>query len=153
MVAQAEAEGRVVMVETKLWETASAALVNRWRAFTLGSFLLGTTGRSTWFLFTPASTFAGMTVAHPWDDVPVGPPLGPYSRQGTGGAYVRGFTSGFVAVNPGGTTVNVSLAGTWRNLQGQTQSGPSHRRHVRRSGSAPRPLAEPRSRRCRDVLS
>lgn len=124
MVAQAEAEGRVVMVETKLWETASAALVNRWRAFTLGSFLLGTAGRSTWFLFTPASTFAGMTVAHPWDDVPVGSPLGPYSRQGTSGAYVRGFSSGFVAVNPGGTPVNVSLpGGTWRNLQGQTQSG------------------------------
>ena len=124
MVVNAEAEGRVVMVETKLWESASAALVDRWRAFTLGSFLLGTGGRSTWFLFTPAKTFAGMTAAHPWDDVPVGSPLGPYSRQGAGGAYVRSFTSGFVAVNPGGTTVSVALpAGTWRNLQGQTQTG------------------------------
>jgi len=124
MIAQAEAERRVVMVETKLWETASPALVDRWRAFTLGSFLLGTEGRSTWFLFTPASSFAGMAAAHPWDDVPVGSPLSPYSRQGAGGAYVRTFTSGFVAVNPGGVGVSVPLpAGSWRNLQGQTQTG------------------------------
>ena len=125
MVVNAEAEGRVVMVETKLWQSASPALVDRWRAFALASFLLGTEGRSTWFLFTPAQTFAGMTVAHPWDDVPVGAPLGPYSRQGGGtGPYVRTFAAGFVAVNPGGSTVTVSLpAGTWRNLQGQSQSG------------------------------
>ena len=121
MVVNAEAEGRVVMVETKLWEDATTALVARWRAFALGSFLLGTEGQSTWFLFTPAQTFAGMTAAHPWDKVPVGAPLGRYSRQ-SGGAYVRAFTTGFVAVNPGGTNVNVSLpAGSWRNLQGVTQ--------------------------------
>ena len=35
MVVNAEAEGRVVMVETKLWENASAALVDRWRASSL----------------------------------------------------------------------------------------------------------------------
>ncbi len=121
MVVNAEAEGRVVMVETKLWENASAALVDRWRAFALGSFLLGTGGRSTWFLFSPAPTFAGMTTAHPWDKVAVGAPQGRYSRQGNG-AYVRAFSSGFVAVNPGGTDVVVSLpAGAWRNLQGVTQ--------------------------------
>ena len=82
MVVNAEAEGRVVMVETKLWETASAALVDRWRAFTLGSFLLGTEGRSTWFLFTPARTFAGMTAAHPWDDVPSAHRSGPTAVRG-----------------------------------------------------------------------
>ena len=62
-----------------------------------------------------------MTTAHPWDKVAVGAPQGPYSRQGNG-AYVRAFSSGFVAVNPGGTDVVVSLpAGAWRNLQGVTQ--------------------------------
>jgi hypothetical protein len=125
MVVQAEAEQRVVMVETKLWDPASVGLTNRWRAFALASFLLGTEGKTTWYLFTSDRTFDGMTAAasDPWDKAPVGHPLGPYGLA-AGGAYVRSFSTGFVAVNPGTTAVSVALpAGNWKSLTGTVQKG------------------------------
>ena len=101
MVAQAEAEGRVVMVETKLWRPPRRRSSTGGGRSPSGRSCSGPQDARPGSSSRPPAPFAGMTVAHPWDDVPVGSPLGPYSRQGTGGAYVRGFTSGFVAVNPG----------------------------------------------------
>jgi hypothetical protein len=119
MVAEAEAENRVMMVETKLWEPASADLTNRWRRFTLASFLLATEGRSTWYLFTADRTFAGITAADPWDNTPVGQPLGPYSKQASG-VYSRRFDNGFVAVNPTGGALTAALpSGAWHARAGE----------------------------------
>lgn len=125
MVAQAEAENRQLMVETKLWERngyqVTAEMVDRWRAFTLATFLLGTQGKS-WFLFTPDRTMAGMMAAHPWEQVAVGSPIAPYSQLD--GVYKRSFLNGFAAVNPAGTASAVALPpGTWLSLTGQVQSG------------------------------
>ena len=123
MVAEAEAQGRVLMVETKLWPRGSDAppsanLIEQWRSFTRASFLLGTEGRFTWFLFDVDRTFAGMTAADPADNAPVGTPTGPYSQQ-AGGAFVRSFTTGFVAVNPGATSIVVTLpVGAWQRVGG-----------------------------------
>jgi hypothetical protein len=125
LVVQAEAEHRVVLLETKLWGTATTALRDRWRQFTLATYLLGAQGQSTWYLFTSDRTFNGMAnaVADPWLDTPVGTPVGGYA-QPAGGAYVRAFSTGYVAVNPGATALSVTLpAGKWRTLTGQVRSG------------------------------
>jgi hypothetical protein len=128
MVAQAEAEGRVLMIETKLWPKGgepapTSDLVQQWHGFTLASYLLGTEGRFTWFLFDVDRTYAGMTTADPWDQAPIGAPAGPYSALANG-AFVRSFSTGYVAVNPGATPVVVSLpTGTWQRVGGSTESG------------------------------
>jgi hypothetical protein len=125
LVVEAETENRVVLLETKLWGTATTALRDRWRQFTLATYLLGAQGRSTWYLFTSDRTFNGMAtaVADPWLHAPVGTPVGGYA-QPAGGAYVRAFSTGYVAVNPGSAAVSVRLpAGKWRTLTGQVRSG------------------------------
>jgi hypothetical protein len=128
MVAEAEAEGRVLMIETKLWPKGgepapTSDLVQQWRGFTLASYLLGTEGRYTWFLFDVDRTYAGMTTADPWDNAPIGAPAGPYSALANG-AFVRSYSTGFVAVNPGATPLVVSLpSGSWQRVGGSTESG------------------------------
>jgi hypothetical protein len=128
MVAQAEAEGRVLMIETKLWPKGgepapTSDLVQQWRGFTLASYLLATEGRFTWFLFDVDRTYAGMTTADPWDKAPIGAPAGPYTALANG-AFVRSFSTGLVAVNPGPTPLVVSLpTGTWQRVGGSTESG------------------------------
>ena len=121
MIVEAEAEGRTVLAENKLWKTATADQTDQWRSFTLATYLLGTSGHS-WYLFTPTKTWAGMTTADPWDQTPVGSPLGHYTQQGA--VYSRQFATGFVAVNPGTTDASVTLPpGTWTDLHGNTASG------------------------------
>jgi hypothetical protein len=122
MVVEAEAQGRTLMVENKLWKAASTNLTNQWRSFTLATFLLATSGHS-WYLFTPTKTWAGLTAADRWENVAVGAPLDAYSAAG-GGVFVRHFTSGFVAVNPDSTAGSVTLPpGTWTDLYGNSASG------------------------------
>lgn len=125
MVVEAEAESRQIMVETKLWQRGPDAIpsatVDRWRAFTLATFLLSTQGKS-WYLFSPNPTLAGMTAADPWENVAVGAPIVSYAQSG--GVYSRTFASGFAAVNPSATGSTVTLPlGAWRSLTGQVQSG------------------------------
>lgn len=125
MVVQAEAESRQLMVETKLWArdgvAISSAVVDRWRAFALASFLLATEGH-TWYLFSHLQTLRGMTAADPWEQVAVGAPTGAYTE--VGGVYTRSFVNGFVAVDPSATDSTVALPpGNWRSLDGQLQSG------------------------------
>lgn len=125
MVAEAEAESRQIMVETKLWQRGPDAIptatVDRWRAFTLATFLLATEGKS-WYLFSPNPTLSGMTAADPWEDVAVGAPIASYTLSGR--VYQRSFVNGFTAVNPSTTYSTVTLPlGAWRSLTGQVQSG------------------------------
>jgi hypothetical protein len=131
MVAEAEAQGRVLMIETKLWPKggqpeASADLAAQWRDFVRASYLLGGDGQSTWLLFDVDRTFNGMLAADPADQAPIGTPTGAYSLQASG-AFVRGFSTGFVAVNPGATSLVVTLpVGTWQRVgaaAGSTESG------------------------------
>lgn len=128
MVAEAEAQGRVLMIETKLWPkgggpAATPELATQWRDFVRASYLLGGAGQSTWLLFDVDRTFAGMFAADPADAAPIGTPTGPYAVQ-AGGAYVRGFTTGFVAVNPGTGSLVVTLpAGSWHRVQPDGTAG------------------------------
>jgi hypothetical protein len=127
MVAEAEAQGRVLMIETKLWPkggqpAATPELAAQWRDFVRASYLLGGDGQSTWLLFDVDRTFAGMLAADPADQAPIGTPTGPYAVQPSG-AFVRAFSTGFVAVNPGATSLVVTLpAGSWQRVGG---SGPA----------------------------
>ncbi len=81
MVAEAEAQGRVLMIETKLWPkggrpAATADLAAQWRDFVRASYLLGGDGQSTWLLFDVDRTFTGMLAADPADQAPIGTPTG-----------------------------------------------------------------------------
>ncbi len=123
--------GTPVLTQTKVWTTtATPALIVQWHRFALASFLLGTDGNS-WFEFSGSRTFAAVTGDSKDDRVDVGDAAGRYGRDpGGSGAYVRSFTKGYAAVNPGTSAVTVTLPiGTYRNLDGDivtSQTLPPH---------------------------
>ena len=87
--------------------------------YALASFLLGTNG-TQYFYFSPNGNDDGVNAPDtPDDHVNPGMPLGPYTAQPSG-AYVRSFSAGYAAVNPGSATVTVNLPGTYVDLDGRT---------------------------------
>lgn len=125
MVVEAEAEGRTVMVETKLWATAkyptiAPALAARWHTYALASFLLGTEGHFTWFCFDSGRTFESMMSEETGENLRLGGPTSSYAVQASG-VYSRRFDTGFVAVNPQDTARTVTLpSGDWTDVDGGT---------------------------------
>ena len=113
-------KGQVAMVTTKLLTSATKAQQDQWHLFSLASFALGTDGNS-WYNFSTSTTMAGIAAVSPWDSLAIGEPTGPYSPQGS--AYIRQFTAGFAAVNPGTSTVTVRLPQAYRDANGNQVSG------------------------------
>jgi hypothetical protein len=120
MLVDAGNKGRVAMVTTKLLTSATQAEQDQWHLFSLASFALGTDGNS-WYNFSTSTSIAGVAAVSPWDSLAVGEPSGPYRLEGT--AYIRQFTAGFAAVNPGTSAVTVRLPQAYTDAKGSRVSG------------------------------
>jgi hypothetical protein len=121
MLTDAGVKGKSVMTMTKVWGvTATQDQIDAVHRFALASFLLGSNGNQ-YFDFDANQTDGAVVPDHPYDHVNVGQPTGAYAL--TSKVYVRYFTNGIAVVNPSKTaTYTFNLAGTYRNLQGQSVS-------------------------------
>ncbi len=117
MLVDAGNRGESLFAVTKLWIAANADQVKGWHKYALATFLLGTNGKS-YFRFTAAQTYDGLTADHPYDRVDVGGATGAYAKVAGGGVYRRNFTKGISLVNPTSSTYTVSLGGTYKDLDG-----------------------------------
>lgn len=97
MLVDAGADGRTLLVVTKAWASGTQAQKDRWHRYALGTFLLGTNGRS-YFLFLYDKNTAR---ASSYWVVDLGSPGGSYAYLQ--GVYQRTFAKGKVLVNPGFT--------------------------------------------------
>jgi len=119
MLANAGGRGRFVMAMTKVDTTGTPAQLQQVHRYALASFLLGTSG-TQYFYFSPNGNDDGVNAPDtPDDHVNPGIPLAGYVAQPSG-AYTRAFSAGYVAVNPGTSTVTVNLGGTYLDLDGHT---------------------------------
>jgi hypothetical protein len=141
MLGDAGSRGRFVMAMTKVGKPATAAQLQQVHRYALASFLLGTNG-TQYFYFSPNSNDDGVNAPDtPDDHVNPGMPAGAYAAQPSG-AYVRAFTAGYAAVNPGTSTVIVKLPGTYADLDGhivQQAVLPPHTGMVFTASSTPGP--------------
>lgn len=110
----------VAMITTKLLTTATAAQQDQWHLFSLASFALGSDGNS-WFNFSTTTSLAGVAAINPWDSLAIGEPTAAYSQQGT--VYIRPFTTGYAAVNPGTSSATVRLPQAYKDANGHQVSG------------------------------
>jgi hypothetical protein len=130
MIVDSESKAAGMLAVTKLWTPMSAAQRQRWYEYALGSFLLGTNGRSRMFFLEDGcappcdrSKEASPLSAQPSPSLDMGSPQARYA-EATGGAFTRSYGRGFVAVNPTASSVSVTLpAGTWVRLDGSRVSG------------------------------
>lgn len=119
MLVDATKRGTVLLTCTKTWTSSTAAQRAQWRAFALGSFLLGSDGKHR-FYFTenqdePKTTFNSILATK------IGTPTGAYTA-GPGGTYKRTFTGGVVVVNPGRGTASIPLGKTYKTAGGSSLS-------------------------------
>lgn len=114
LLVDAGQQGKSVIAMTKIWRSATAAQVERWRRYSYASFLLGTNGRQ-YLYFNPAGP-GKPPAAHPLDTVLTGQPVSGYVKSG--GVYQRRFERATVLVNPTATTVTVDLGRLHRKLDG-----------------------------------
>src|SRR4051812_25693323 len=141
MLANAGARGRFVMAMTKVGRPATAAQMQQVHRYALASFLLGTNG-TQYFYFSPNGNDDGVDAPDtPDDHVNPGIPVASYTAL-PNGAYVRRFSAGYAAVNPGTATVTVNLGGTYTDLNGNTTQQatlPPHTGMVFKTASASGP--------------
>ena len=118
MVLDAEARGRHLAIDTKVWTTATAEQKDRWHAFSLGTYLLGTKGRggTVRYAFLRDQEIS-TTVDHPWWHLPLGQPTAPPAQRASG-VWERRFEGGRVLVNPFPTTATVRFKTSYRTLSG-----------------------------------
>ncbi len=118
MDAQAAGHGTVLSVD------APGTSVEQWRSYLTATYLLGNNG-GAWFDFSPDRSTAPFDSLSPLYSMPIGTPtqtastVAGYNR---GGWYQRDYTNGTVLVNPSGSSVTVDLGGTYRDVNGQTES-------------------------------
>jgi len=119
MLGNAGSRGRFVMAMTKVGKPATPAQLQQVHRYALASFLLGTNG-TQYFYFSSNGNDDGVDAPDtPDDHVNPGMPAGAYTTR-PNGAYVRAFTAGYAAVNPGTSTVTVNLPGAYVDLDGHT---------------------------------
>jgi hypothetical protein len=119
MLANAGPRGRFVMAMTKVDKPGTAAQLQQVHRYALASFLLGTDG-TQYFFFSPNGNNDGVNAPDtPDDHVNVGSPLGGYTALANG-AFMRRFSAGVAAVNPGTATVTINLGGSYVDLDGHT---------------------------------
>ncbi len=116
MLVDAGREGRPLMTVTKTWVDAPIEVKERWHAFSLATFMLGTNGiHKFWFTYRDTGRQTGYDPR--WSTV-VGRPLGAYEETPIG-LYTRAFSKGRVYVNPTTTTKTVMLGDTYRTMSGE----------------------------------
>jgi len=117
MLANAGPRGRFVMAMTKVDKPGTAVQLQQVHRYALASFLLGTDG-TQYFFFSPNGNDDGVNAPDtPDDHVNPGTPLGAYTALANG-AFMRRFSAGVAAVNPGAATVTVNLGGSYVDLDG-----------------------------------
>ena len=127
MVADAESLGTGVLAVTKLWTKTTSAQQKQWYGYATGTFLLGAQDASRMFFLkdgcAPPCSNTASPLSQQWSaDMPLGAPTGPY--RGAGGAFVRDFANGFVAVNPTTASTAVTVpAGSYLDQDGKSVSG------------------------------
>jgi hypothetical protein len=121
MLVDAGKRGEAIFAMTKLWVTATADETTRWHKYALATFLLGTNGAS-YFRFSIASTYAGLTARHPYERVDLGAATSEYGKVTGTGVYRRNFTKGLSLVNPTASAYTVALGGSYRDLDGATRT-------------------------------
>lgn len=117
MLQVASQQGRTILAAVKLWVPATQAQQQQWLRFSVATFLMGADTKHR-FYFSPAES-AIRTVYDPLLSTPIGDPVGTMASV-SGGAYKRDFTNGIAVVNPSGSSVTVSLGGSYVNAAGQT---------------------------------
>jgi len=118
MVRDAASRGKTVLTMTKVWRTATAAQIQAWHRFALGSFLLGYTPGKSLFEFRSSQL---QVYDDPLWNIELGNPQGAYT-QATGGAYMRVFAKGKVLVNPSTSSVQIALGKTMKTYDGRLVS-------------------------------
>jgi hypothetical protein len=116
MLVEAGNMGKSVIVQTKIWNSASYSDISRWRRYAYATFLLGTNGQS-YLNFNPIGP-GKPPYAHAWDSVDLGTPTGAYAKQD--GVYQRSFSNGIAMVNPTKSPVTVTLDQPYKRLNGNT---------------------------------
>jgi hypothetical protein len=106
-----QAHGDIALCMVKAWGGGGSH--DQWHDFALASFLLADNGRA--FFHFDATAKGGPPAD---SSVPIGRPAGPRAAQG--GAWVRDFTRGAVAVNPTGGAVQVTVGGQTLTLAPHT---------------------------------
>ena len=112
MLVDAGAKGKRLLVVTKAWVNASQAKKDAAYLFALGTFLLGSDGRS-YFRFLPDKNTAA---ASPYPNIKLGKATSKYKL--TGGVYQRRFSGGLVIVNPTTRSRKLALGAAFRSLGG-----------------------------------
>lgn len=117
MLVDAGSRGRTLLCVTKAWVSGTVAQENALHEYALGTFLLGSNGKSYFsFLYDKTTSRASSY----WD-ANLGAPTGAYSYSQ--GLYRRAFQRGLVLVNPSEAAVTVPLSRSVRKLNGQVVSG------------------------------
>jgi hypothetical protein len=104
MLVSAGANGRTLLCLTKAWSNGTMDKKDRVHKYALGTFLLGTNGRSYFSFLYDKNTGRPNSF---WD-IPIGAPSGKYSSGSS--VYRRVYTNGLVLVNPGDSSRSVQLS-------------------------------------------
>jgi hypothetical protein len=115
MLSDSSALDREVNATVKTWTAGTAAQIEQWRRFSLGSFLIGNQGHAT-YEFSASQTQVAWSDDSPLYHLPIGTPTESYPAAASylhGGVYTRTFTNGKVLVNTGTAPVAVTLGGTY----------------------------------------
>lgn len=119
MIGAVEKLGKPLLTLTKCWgpspSSTCTAVDTQWLQYSLGSFLLGTGGKSMFF-FSPSSSASRTSNYLLYSQAALGTPSGLMAASGA--AYTRKFATGFVVVNPGTASVVVPLGGTYFTVPG-----------------------------------
>lgn len=120
MLVDAGRSGHGVCTLTKIWAPGTAAQKDAVHEYTLATFLLGTNGKS--FFYVSYEEPPDSTVMHPWWKSNIGSPSGSYPNYAkVGGVYIRTFTGGVAVVNPTSAAASVTLpSGSYRDVNGGT---------------------------------
>lgn len=113
MLVDAGHKGRVLFCVTKSWSSATEATKHKMFRYAMGTFLLGTNGRSYFSFLFDRNTGRS---SHVWD-AKLGPPRSKYGRAG--GVFQRRFRNGRVLVNPSDDRITVRLRRSFITIDGQ----------------------------------
>jgi hypothetical protein len=117
-IADVQSRGKLALCLTKLWVPATAAQKQRWRTFTLASYLLAKAG-SGYYMFM-ASRMQGALSSWNSSWPAIGRATG--ARTQVGSIWERPFSGGMVAVNPTGSTHSLALHATYLTASGRSVS-------------------------------
>lgn len=117
-IADVQSKGKLALCMTKLWAASTTAQKQRWRDFTLASYLLAK-GSSGYYMFMAGRNQGALS---PWNTrwPAIGKATG--RRVLVGSIWERQFTGGMVAVNPSGSTHTMALHSTYLTAGGRAVS-------------------------------